>query len=301
MSREGGAFRGNARALGGTSQETDRLLVARPKRTRAGAEVVTLRAALARTKLAVASSSHEVVRLAKELAASKRAVATRNDFLAMVVHDLRSPLTIITLDSGVLLKMMTKIDTGRPARKLVQRIRTSADLMGHFISDLMDVALAETSHMSFRPKPYAVAGLLEETSDTLEALTDEKGLTVNLDVKVSPDAKVMCDRPRFLQLMSNLVGNAIKFTSRGGEITIGVKEQETHFFFWVKDTGIGIRTNALPHIFDQYWKGKRLSKGGFGMGLAIVRSLVEAQGGAVSVKSRMGKGSTFAFTLPKSA
>jgi signal transduction histidine kinase len=269
--------------------------------SRSNGKLEALNRALARSKVAGASLSRKVVTLAKELAASRRSIATRNDFLAMVVHDLRSPLTVINLDSGVLLKMMATIESGRPARKLVERIRNSADLMGHFISDLMDVASAEAGHMSFRPKAHAVTELLEDTGATLEALTQEKGLTLNLDIRVPLDKRVMCDRPRFLQLMSNLIGNAIKFTRRGGEITIGVREQSKHFFFWVKDTGVGIRREELPHIFDQYWRGERLSKDGFGLGLAIVRNLVEAQGGTVSVESTKNKGSTFAFTLPKAA
>lgn len=263
------------------------------------ADFEALRRALAESKLEVATQSETVARLLKELAASRLAVSARNDFLAMVAHDLRSPLTVITLNAGVLLKMMTTLESGRPARKLVQRVQSSADLMSHFISDLLDVASSEAGHLSFKPTACAIAELLEEARDTLAALAEEKGLLLGLDVRVAPATRVLCDRPRFLQLVSNLVGNAIKFTSRGGRITIGAKDQDTHVFFWVKDTGVGIPTRELPHLFDQYWKGKRLSDDGFGLGLAIVRNLVESQGGTVSVESAPDKGSTFAFTLPR--
>ncbi|MEZ0230691.1 MAG: sensor histidine kinase [Planctomycetota bacterium] len=239
-----------------------------------------------------------VAELTKALAVAKQAVTTRNDFLAMVAHDLRSPLSVVSLSSDVLLKMMDTLEAGRPARKLVQRIQHSTDLMTHFVSDLLDVSSVESGHLSFTKSRHDVAELVAETCDTLSALCDERGIELRQDIKVKPGGTVLCDRARFLQLMSNLVGNAIKFTARNGEITVGATQDATHSIFSVRDTGVGIAEEDLPFIFDQYRRSKRVSEGGYGLGLAIVKNLVEAHGGTVSVVSAKGKGSTFAFTLP---
>jgi signal transduction histidine kinase len=250
-------------------------------------------------KQQVAGLDDRVAELTKALAVARQAVTTRNDFLAMVGHDLRSPLSVVSLSSAVLLKMLETLDAGRPARKLVQRIQHSTDLLTHFVSDLLDVSSVESGHHTFQKQAYDVAGLLADTCETLSALCDEKGIRLEQDVKVTRGSLVLCDQARFLQLMSNLVGNAIKFTERGGRITIGVKEDPTLFTFSVTDTGAGIPEEDLPFIFDQYWKGRRLTESSFGLGLAIVKNLVEAQGGTVSVVGGKGKGSAFAFTLPR--
>jgi len=251
----------------------------------------------------VVGLTSEVARLTEAAAVSRRAVATRNEFLAMVAHDLRSPLSVVTLSAGVLHKMMTTLEAGRPARKLVQRIQHSTDLMTHFVSDLLDVSQVEAGRLSLKRAYHEVAGLVAETCDTLSALCDEKGLALKQDIRVTLGSEVNCDRARFLQLMSNLVGNAIKFTERGGEIVVAAVENPTQFAFSVTDNGRGIPEEELPHVFEQYWKGKRsrdsMTEGGFGLGLVIVRNLVEAHGGTVSVISGKNKGSTFAFTLPR--
>lgn len=240
----------------------------------------------------------------QQLAAAKRAVLVRNDFLAMVAHDLRQPLSVVLLTSSALLKMLSALDAGRPARKLVERIQASTHLLNHFVSDLLDISTVEGGHLAFNQQPNNIKILIEETCDALSVLCEEKGLSLKQSVGVASSAHVMCDKARFLQLMSNLIGNAIKFTDRGGLITVAVTEDDEGFDFSVTDTGVGIQQEDLPHVFDQFWmarrrSGERMTDGGFGLGLAIVRNLVEAQGGTVSAKSTPGEGSTFAFTLPK--
>jgi signal transduction histidine kinase len=177
--------------------------------------------------------------------------------------------------------------------------------MSHFVSDLLDVSQVEAGRLSLKREYHQVAGLVEETCDTLSALCEEKGLRLRQDIRVALGSEVNCDRARFLQLMSNLIGNAIKFTERGGEIVVAVVENSAHFAFSVTDNGSGIPEEELPHVFDQYWKGKRgrdsMTEAGFGLGLAIVRNLVEAHGGTVSAISAKNKGSTFAFTLPRTS
>lgn len=252
-----------------------------------------------RLKLELTAARDALAISAHALDTSKREITKRNDFLAMVAHDLRSPLNVVTISAGVLLKVVNSLDGGRPARKLVQRIQHSSDLMSHFITDLLDVTTAESGNLSLRLGPQNVNALIDEAQDTLSVLAGEKGLTMTTAIRTKPTSRVICDRPRFLQLVSNLVGNAIKFTDRGGSITIGADDQEKHVLFWVKDTGRGIGQDDLPQVFEQYWKGRTLRDDGYGLGLAIVRNLVEAQGGVVSATSVLTEGSTFAFTLPR--
>jgi signal transduction histidine kinase len=226
----------------------------------------------------------EVDVLRRELAESRREVAAlqlarsnRNDFLTRVAHDLRSPLTIISINAGVLLRMIPAADSGKAARKLVQRIQGSSDLMNHCVGDLLDVAGAESGRVSCEPSPWAAAALLEQARETVVALADDAGLTLDLDVQVPPEAMVLCDRSRFLQLVSHVVASATKLVSRGGHLTIGVEGQDSHLRFWVKDAG--------------------RAADGSDPGLVVARSLVEAQGGTLSVES--GAGNTVAFTLPR--
>jgi signal transduction histidine kinase len=252
----------------------------------------------------MAGLATEVGSLTRSLAASRQTIANTNDFLAMVAHDLRAPLQVITLSSGVLLKVLTTIESGRPARKLVERIQHSTNLLSHFVSDLLDVSSVESGRLSLHCDFHDVSTLVENTCDTLAALCEEKGLVLQRDVRVAAGDEVLCDRARFLQVMSNLIGNAIKFTERGGEITVSAIAEDAHFFFSVRDTGAGISEEELPHTFEKYWKSKKgesegLTEGGFGLGLAIVKNLVEAHRGTVSASSEKLKGSTFAFRLPR--
>jgi len=216
----------------------------------------------------------------REVDALKVSIARRNAFLAMVAHDLRSPLTIITINSGVLFKLIPATASGAHARKLIQRIQGSSDLMNHCVGDLLDVASAERGQVSCQSYPLPVAALLDQTRETVVALADDAGLALDMAVRVPPDAMVLCDRPRFLQLLSHLVGSAAKLMSHGGGLTIGAEEEGPSFRFSVKGTG------------------ERNGKDAAGLGLAVARSLVEAQGGAVSAEGVPGVGG-FAFTLPR--
>jgi signal transduction histidine kinase len=109
---------------------------------------------------------------------------------------------------------------------------------------------------------------------------------------------VRCDRTRVLQVFGNLLGNAVKFTPEGGELLVGARVQRGEVQLWVRDTGAGIRPEALPHIFERYWQAKEAESRGTGLGLYIAKGIVEAHGGRIWAQSEWGKGSTFTFTLP---
>ena len=125
--------------------------------------------------------------------------------------------------------------------------------------------------------------------------------SVELRVDVASDVpEVWGDHDRLLQVFENLIGNAIKFTAAGGRITVGAASKDHEVVFWVADNGCGIAPDALPHVFDRFWQATRGDRRGAGLGLPIVKGIVEAHGGHVWVESTLGQGSTFFFSIPKS-
>jgi signal transduction histidine kinase len=122
---------------------------------------------------------------------------------------------------------------------------------------------------------------------------------IELELELEPDVPdVWADRDRVLQVFENLIGNAVRFTEPGGRITAGAAAQDGDVVFWVRDTGAGISAEELPHVFDRFWQARKTRRGGAGLGLQIVKGIVEAHGGHIWVESRVGAGTTFYFTLP---
>jgi signal transduction histidine kinase len=141
----------------------------------------------------------------------------------------------------------------------------------------------------------------EVVSDVLEAqrqLADASALSVQLEMAAElPD--VWADRDRLLQIFENLIGNAVKFTEAGGVIVVGAAPSDDDVLFWVADTGGGIAEEDVPHVFDRFWQARKDGRRGAGLGLPIVKGLVEAHGGRIWVESTLGRGSIFSFTLPR--
>jgi signal transduction histidine kinase len=141
--------------------------------------------------------------------------------------------------------------------------------------------------------------LLRETVTSFEPLAEENELHVVLDLARSQALPaVHCDRDRVLQVLSNLIANAIKVTPGGGTITLAAEPRQHEVVLVVSDTGPGIAPDQLEHIFDRYWRGGRVGYKGTGLGLGIARGIVEAHGGRIWVESALGQGATFRFTLP---
>jgi signal transduction histidine kinase len=149
------------------------------------------------------------------------------------------------------------------------------------------------------PAEQDAGPLVAEAIEFVRPLADEKHIALSAEL-AAPDARVVCDRGRIVQVFANLLGNAIKFTSDGGAVSVRVAEDDRAIRFAVSDTGRGISEEELPHVFDRYWQGGgRLTGGGVGLGLAIAKGIVEAHHGTIRVESTRGKGSTFAFDLPR--
>ena len=222
---------------------------------------------------------------------------TRENLLAVVSHDLRNPLSAIATTASILAK-------GEPGREPPDRmvrfgtnILRAAQRMDRLIIDLLDLAKIESGRLRIDPREQEAASIVKDSVDILAPVASDKGLTLKTEVP-APNIRIHCDRERILQVLSNLLGNALKFTEEGGTVSVSVSEGEGEAKFSVADTGCGIAADQVPHIFDRYWQAKS-ARDGIGLGLSIARGIVEAHRGRIWVESKIGEGTTFFFTLPK--
>ena len=229
-------------------------------------------------------------------AEAETAVTTRDGLLAIVSHDLRSPLSVVVTGASLLQRMTIEGREGEAVRKPSQAILRSADRMNRLIADLLDLAHIHAGKLSVELRPQDVEAIVHEGVEMLGPLATK--LDLKLEGIASAGLQVNCDRGRVLQVLSNLVGNALKFTPKGGSIAIEAHRAGHDALFFVRDTGQGISEEALPRIFDRFWQAQKNYCAGFGLGLGISKGLVEAHGGRLWVESKLGVGTTFFFTLP---
>jgi signal transduction histidine kinase len=234
--------------------------------------------------------------LARERAAreeAEAAVRSREDMLAIVSHDLRNPLGTISM----MLSLIEATLADERSRTQAGIIRRALANMTRLIQDLLDVNGIATGKLVVHRNPVEVRSLLEDCRQSLGPLAAQRNQA--FDVAASDCGEVMADRDRVAQVLSNLVGNAAKFTPEGGRITVSAEAAGREVRFRVGDTGPGIEVRDLPHIFDRFWQARRVRRGGVGLGLAISKGIVEAHGGRIWARSAPGVGSDFYFTLPR--
>jgi signal transduction histidine kinase len=224
-----------------------------------------------------------------------RAVRMRDDVLSVVSHDLRNPLSSIRMSADQLLRVPAEHDPLR-VRNNAATIRRNADRMGRLIDDLLDVGRIDAGRLSIERGRVPATSLVAETLATFASLASESSL--RLVCGPVPDADVLCDRGRVLQVFSNLIGNALRFARRDGTIVIGGETCGGFVRFTVADEGCGIAPDHLEHVFERNWQAPAAGHGGSGLGLYIARGIVEAHGGRISVDSTQGHGTTFRFTIP---
>ncbi len=235
----------------------------------------------------------EAERVARERA--EAASRMREDLMAVVSHDLRNPLSAISTAATLLRRTSDADPTGRSTRQ-VEVILRSADRMARLISDLLDIASIDAGRLAVEAQPLSAAGLLREAAEPFQLLATEKNITLST-LAPAESLHVSADRERVLQVLSNLLGNALKFTPAGGTIQLRAQREAELVCFSVSDTGPGVSAEQLPHIFDRYWQAKRSGRLGIGLGLSIAKGIVEAHGGRIWAESASGAGSSFHFTL----
>jgi PAS domain S-box-containing protein len=234
---------------------------------------------------------------ATDIDEQRTAVRSRDDLLATVSHDLRDPLATIMLASSLLQGMRSHPAVERAA----DSIQRAASRMEQLLRDLLDIATIENGHLSIDPAPCRVDEIIEAAVSVTAERAASKRLAIETDLEAQPAVAatvVHCDKSRVLQVFSNLLGNASKFTPAGGRISIAARQEAGFVTFAVTDTGPGIQPDQLGYVFDRFWKSRDQAKAGTGLGLAICQGIVKQHGGAIWVESILGVGTTFSFTLP---
>ncbi len=224
-----------------------------------------------------------------------RAIQAREQLVATVSHDLKNPLGAIRMSADALSRTLPEVRVNRVERH-VQLVVRSVDRMTRFIGALLDASAIDAGRMAMDVHPEGVWALVMDAVDTMRPMTAAK--KQSLQVEGNERLQVMCDRTRVLQVLANLIGNAIKFTGEGGRIAVKVEQVRDAVHFSVEDTGKGIDPGQLRHVFERYWHADRAAGGGTGLGLDIAKGIVEAHGGKVWAHSQVGVGSQFHFTLP---
>ena len=226
---------------------------------------------------------------------AKNATGLRDEVLGVVAHDLRNPVAAITLSAMALRRRGPERE--RRNLKPVDNIIRAAGRMNRLIADLLDVSLIEAGQLRVDCAGVATRQLLADSIEAQRPLVASANLEMEVEVPDDlPD--VWGDQHRLLQILENLVGNAIKFTPAQGHITIGAASREGEVLFWIADTGSGISADGLPHVFHPFWQARKGTRQGAGLGLPITRGIVEAHGGRIWVESTLGRGDIFFFTIP---
>jgi signal transduction histidine kinase len=227
---------------------------------------------------------------------ARRAVRVRDDMLAIVTHDLRTPLSAIMAAAALQVASAANDDSGRRVRQCAESIQRAAGHMSRLIRDLADIGQIDTGHFAVERTAQDPSVLVREVIDTLQPTAGQRGSQLRADIvgKVPP---IEADGDRVVQVLTNLVGNAVKVGA--SDVTVRLEARSGDVLFTVSDTGPGIRKPDLPHMFDRYWRGKTANYQGTGLGLPISKQIVEAHGGQIWIESEPGVGSTFFFTLPR--
>jgi signal transduction histidine kinase len=249
--------------------------------------------ALAREIARRAALCADNARLYDEARAAARA---REEVLAVVSHDLRNPLNAVLLASTILEEYTPEGRLGDAERLQVRTIRNSAGQMASLIHDLVEVVALESGARTLHLERVDTGATLRSAAEMYRGLAAETG--VALEVEAAPVPDVNADGARVLQVLSNLLGNALKFTPAGGTVTVGAEPADDGVRFRVSDSGPGIAPADVPRLFERFWQAERGDRKGLGLGLTIAKGIVDAHGGRIWVESCLGAGSTFFFTLP---
>ena len=227
----------------------------------------------------------------------RTSVQARDDMIGIVSHDLRNPVNAVKMLTGV---MLGRDGADRFAPETLEYagvMRQAAEQMDALIMDLLDVTRVEGGRLAVNAQPVDAEELISDSLRTLAPVAEGKGLKLKLK---APDdlPLVRADSERISQALSNLVGNAIKFSPAGSEILIRVVVLDAEVMISVTDAGHGMTSEQLAHAFDRFWQSSRTDRQGAGLGLAITKGIIDAHGGRIWAESAPGIGSTFYFTVP---
>jgi PAS domain S-box-containing protein len=228
-------------------------------------------------------------------AAAQTAIDARNTLLSFIAHDVRNYLSTIRMGAELLSRAGPE-GKRRKGCKQLDAIKRAAAQMERLIEGLRDASMIETGQFSVQKEPGDPAALADEAVRSFEPQAEAASVRLTSNVEGHPP-RAHCDAMRVLQVLSNLLGNALKFTPSGGEIRITVKSASEGVCFSVSDTGCGIPEEQLARVFERHWRARPAARGSTGLGLYIAKGIVETHGGRIWVQSKVGEGTTFSFTL----
>ncbi len=225
--------------------------------------------------------------------AAQDAVRAREEVLAVVAHDLRTPLNFIKMGA----QLVAEAPDAKENAQLLERVEGAADLMNLLIEDLLEVAKIEAGRMSIHPKPLSAQTLVDDAIKMSEPLALRHQIRLITECETGLPS-VLADYERILRVFSNLIVNAVKFSGASGDVRVTAARGDGTVRFSIIDSGPGIQPENLERIFDRYWQADSADRRGAGLGLAIVKAIVSAHGGTIGVSSTVGQGSNFYFDLP---
>jgi len=242
---------------------------------------------------AVEGSTVGAVGVVQDVTELQRVEQMRRQFVADASHQLRSPLTAVQGHAEALLDEVAP-DAATRTRYLVSIMRDCRRL-NRLIEQLLDLSHLESGQAKLTLRPVAVPALLQRVVDSISDAEGQPEITLEADADLPP---ALADESYTEQVLLNLLANALRYTPSDGQVRVWARAESQHLLIGVTDSGTGIAPEHVPRIWDRFYRAGETNKDGTGLGLAIVKSLVERQGGQVSAESRLGVGSTFAFTLP---
>jgi signal transduction histidine kinase len=247
--------------------------------------------------IAAAEAGNRASRPVRRDAGARRADASSrgsDDVVAMVTHDLRNPLGAIQMCASLLRDAGE--DRRDETRRWLEIILRSVGQMRQLVDGLVDLSSVEAESFAVSPARASVGELVRDAVDLMRPAATARG--VELRTRVADAGEAWIDAAQLLRVVSNLLGNAVKFTPPGGHVFLAVERDERDIRFTVEDTGPGIPAHELTHVFERYWQGRSGDRRGAGLGLAIARGIVEAHGGRIYAASEPGRGARFTFTVP---
>lgn len=230
-------------------------------------------------------------------AAAEWANEQKEQLLEMVSHDLKNPLHSLMVGMTLVKKTLPPESLDKSSSVLHAMAR-SAESMSRLISDLLSISKVESGSVVLDLQEHSAASILQDALQLLLPIANDKGVSLEAIEELPADRDVDCDRDRILQVLSNLIGNAIKFTPKGGCVRCRVTRAGREICFSICDTGPGIAKENLGYVFDRFWQARQTQRLGTGLGLSIAKALVSAHGGRIWVESEQGQGSCFYFTVP---
>ncbi len=229
---------------------------------------------------------------------TKSALTTREEFVAIVSHDLKNPIGAILSASELLLEDSSMTQAGEDTKRCLELIQRNAKTSLRLISDLLDMERIVGGKIQLHTAPHKVSQLVSEVVESYDHAAAAKKIELKSNI-IKNDTLINCDKDRVTQVLSNLIGNALKFTPEKGSVTLTTEENQDEIKVTIKDTGPGIPEDQKSHIFDRFAQIGNKNRSGLGLGLYISKTLIDSHHGKIGVTSASGKGSEFYFTLPK--